>query len=104
MHSDNVMPFHSTNSTPTIHDHGAVQRNNAYPASLQQPDLGQYPDMQTFGDMTIESQDVDMSMLGLDMMPWFDAPYGPDMMGLFDPSVEDTGHQQQQQQPQHHRN
>lgn len=25
------------------------------------------------GDMMIESQDVDMSMLGLDMMPWFDS-------------------------------
>lgn len=27
-----------------------------------------------FGDMLIESQDVDMSLLGLDMLPWFDAP------------------------------
>ena len=26
-----------------------------------------------FGDMMIESQDVDMSLLGLDMMPWFDS-------------------------------
>jgi hypothetical protein len=52
-------------------------------------DLGSYPDMQPFGDMMIESQDVDMSMLGLDMMPWFDAPYGSgsEMMGLFDPNV-----------------
>lgn len=29
--------------------------------------------LQPFGDMMIESQDVDMSMLGLDMMPWFDS-------------------------------
>lgn len=28
--------------------------------------------MQPFGDLMIESQDVDMNMLGLDMMPWFD--------------------------------
>lgn len=98
LHSPNMMPFHSTNSTPNIHDHGPGQRNNAYPTPLQPPDMGPYPDMQPFGDMTIESQDVDMSMLGLDMMPWFDAPYGPDMMGLFDTSVDDTGHHQQQQQ------
>ena len=41
--------------------------------------------MQTFGDMMIESQDVDMSMLGLDMMPWFDS-YLPqhDLTGFFD--------------------
>lgn len=28
--------------------------------------------MHPFGDMMIESQDVDMSMLGLEMMPWFE--------------------------------
>ncbi|SMR47356.1 unnamed protein product [Zymoseptoria tritici ST99CH_3D1] len=32
------------------------------------------------GDMMIESQDVDMSMLGLDMMPWFDSFPTHDMM------------------------
>ncbi|KAK4630937.1 hypothetical protein CLAFUR4_03134 [Fulvia fulva] len=36
------------------------------------------------GDMMIESQDVDMSMLGLDMMPWFDSYPTPQMMGMFD--------------------
>lgn len=30
------------------------------------------PSIQPFGDMMIESQDVDMSMLGLEMMPWFE--------------------------------
>lgn len=30
---------------------------------------------QPFGDMMIESQDIDMNMLGLDMMPWFDAAH-----------------------------
>ena len=39
------------------------------------------------GDMMIESQDVDMSMLGLDMMPWFDSYPTHDMMGLFDPNA-----------------
>ena len=43
------------------------------------------PAMQHFGDMMIESQDVDMSMLGLDMMPWFDSYPTHDMAGLFDP-------------------
>lgn len=48
---------------------------------------GLYPSnghMQNFGDMMIESQDVDMSMLGLDMnMPWFDAFPTPDMVSSF---------------------
>lgn len=30
--------------------------------------------MAQFGDLLIGSQDVDMSLLGLDMLPWFDAP------------------------------
>ncbi|GAB7351720.1 hypothetical protein MBLNU459_g2308t1 [Dothideomycetes sp. NU459] len=34
-----------------------------------------------FGDMLIESQDVDMSLLGLEMLPWFDAP---DIMPFLD--------------------
>ena len=38
--------------------------------------------LQPFGDMMIESQDVDMSMLGLDMMPWFEPTH--DFTGLFD--------------------
>ena len=42
--------------------------------------------MQPFGDMMIESQDVDMSMLGLDMMPWFDSYPTHDLAGLFDPA------------------
>lgn len=41
--------------------------------------------MQSFGDMMIESQDVDMSMLGLDMMPWFDSYPSHDLNDLFDP-------------------
>lgn len=104
MHSPNVMPFQSSNSTPNMHDRATVQQSNAYPPPTQptqQPDMGPYPDMQPFGDMTIESQEMDMSMLGLDMMPWFDAPYasGPDMMGMFDTNVggdASTGAQQQQ--------
>lgn len=41
--------------------------------------------MQPFGDMMIESQDVDMSMLGLEMMPWFESwPTHEGLGGLFD--------------------
>lgn len=43
-------------------------------------------DVQDFGDMTIESQDVDMSMLGLDALPWFDSLYAEqheDAIGSF---------------------
>ena len=99
-----MQQYHSSNSTPNMHDRGNAQQNNAYPIPTQNAAMGQYSDMQPFGDMMIESQDVDMSMLGLDMMPWFDAPYGsgPDMMGLFDTNVNsDTNVGAQQQQHLH---
>ncbi|KAG9948191.1 hypothetical protein KCU85_g5191, partial [Aureobasidium melanogenum] len=41
---------------------------------------------ESFGDFLIESQDVDMSLLGLDMLPWFDAPSG-DLMPVFDEAL-----------------
>jgi hypothetical protein len=102
MPSPSIMQqFHSSNSTPNMHERASAQQSNAYPLPTQHTDLTQYSDTQPFGDMMIESQDVDMSMLGLDMMPWFDAPYGsgPDMMGLFDTSMNgdaNVGAQQQQ--------
>jgi hypothetical protein len=42
--------------------------------------------MQGFGDMMIESQDVDMSLLGLDMgLQWFDPfPANDGIGGYFD--------------------
>jgi hypothetical protein len=42
---------------------------------------------ESFGDFLIESQDVDMSLLGLDMLPWFDAPSG-DLMPVFDEALD----------------
>jgi len=56
---------------------------------------------ESFGDFLIESQDVDMSLLGLDMLPWFDAPSG-DLMPVFDEALEIggvgfQGHQQQEE-------
>jgi hypothetical protein len=100
-----MQQYHSSNSTPNMHDRATAQHNNAYPMPAPHADMGSYPDMQPFGDMMIESQDVDMSMLGLDMMPWFDAPYGSgsEMMGLFDPNVNGNANvgatQQQHLQP-----
>lgn len=58
--------------TPTANA-GALQTNPYFDQA----------NMQDFGDMMIESQDVDMSMLGLDMhMPWFNAY--PDMGSYLD--------------------
>lgn len=53
-------------------------------ANLWNPNNGSA--MQPFGDMMIESHDVDMSVLGLDMLPWFDSYPTHDMNGYFDPS------------------
>ncbi|KAK4545370.1 hypothetical protein LTR36_003550 [Oleoguttula mirabilis] len=40
---------------------------------------------QNLGDMMIESQDVDMSMLGLHSMPWFNSYSSYDTFSMFDP-------------------
>lgn len=37
-----------------------------------------------FGNMLIETQDVDASLLGLQMLPWLDVPPGSEMITLFD--------------------
>lgn len=58
--------------------------------------------MQNFGDMMIESQDVDMSMLGLDMMPWFDSYPTHDVMNIFDAAGTAQDPQGTQQHHQHH--
>jgi hypothetical protein len=48
------------------------------------PTFGTYPTPSdnTFGDMVIDTQDVDMSLLGADMMPW-DLEYLPHDMLYF---------------------
>ncbi|EMC92206.1 hypothetical protein BAUCODRAFT_281875 [Baudoinia panamericana UAMH 10762] len=44
---------------------------------------GQFqPNVENFGDMFIQSQDVDMNMLGLDMMPWFTMTEPTDLDGM----------------------
>lgn len=54
---------------------------------------GQLPMNFLDGDMMIESQDVDMSMLGLDMMPWFDSYPTHDLIGSYpyDPTHHVSG-------------
>jgi hypothetical protein len=54
--------------------------------------FGQYPTPgETFGDMVIDSQDIDMSALGADMMPW-DLEYLPhDLMFYGDGGFGVTG-------------
>lgn len=72
-------PFNQSNNNLPTYDGG---NNNAIEES--------------YGDFLIESQDVDMSLLGLDMLPWFDAPSG-DLMPVFDETLNigdvDTGFQ-----------
>jgi hypothetical protein len=53
-------------------------------ASEFSPTFGTYttPSDNTFGDMVIDTQDVDMSVLGADMMPW-DLEYLPHDMLYF---------------------
>lgn len=66
-----LMPFAAPSTSQHHHSHSYPQASN----------MGGIPynTMHPFGDMMIESQEMDMSLLGLDMMPWFDAaPYvGP---------------------------
>jgi hypothetical protein len=64
------------------------------------PTFGTYqtPSDNTFGDMVIDTQDVDMSLLGADMMPW-DLEYLPHDMLYFgeatfgNGNMGDAGHQ-----------
>jgi hypothetical protein len=64
------------------------------------PTFGTYPapSGNTFGDMVIDTQDVDMSLLGADMMPW-DLEYLPHDMLYFGEAtfgngdMGDTGHE-----------
>jgi hypothetical protein len=56
------------------------------------PTFGMYstPSNNTIGDMVIDTQDVDMSVLGADMMPW-DLEYLPHDMLYFSDGI--FGHQ-----------
>lgn len=59
--------------------------------------FGTYPTpSETFGDMVIDSQDIDMSALGADMMPW-DLEYLPHELMFYSDNgfgVEGDGNQE----------
>ncbi|KAK5166713.1 uncharacterized protein LTR77_008257 [Saxophila tyrrhenica] len=93
-----------------LHPSNGQSMNNIpnYPQNRQAPDVanGRLPGwaapptfwhgngsaMHPFGDMMIESQDIDTSMLGLNMMmPWFDNYPAQDMAGPFDPRNAQNG-------------
>ncbi|KAK4505751.1 hypothetical protein PRZ48_003716 [Zasmidium cellare] len=108
MHSGLNSPFSQTGSAgspmagsfpqtmqPQMHNGAGPTSGTAHMnGNMNQPYVP-FPDGQTGnfpmnflpGDMMIESQDVDMSMLGLDMMPWFDSYPTHDMMGMYDPNA-----------------
>jgi hypothetical protein len=76
-HSHPGLPysFPSRNGEPAQHLHPHQHQ----PANFSPPVFGgsHYPAPEaTFGDMVIDSQDIDMSVLGADMMPW-DLEYLP---------------------------
>lgn len=73
---------------PTSFARGSAPSSNPAPTQQQpsdfSPGFSTYPTPsdQPFGDMVIDSQDVDMSVLGTDMMPW-DLEYLPHDMLYF---------------------
>lgn len=72
--SDNTNGLHIPNNP------AESLQNSVHPISAE--------NNEDFRDFLIESQDVDMSILGLDMLPWFDAPSG-DLMPIFDNEIGD---------------
>jgi hypothetical protein len=65
--------------TPTSYTRSTAQLQETF-----SPSFGTFntPSDNTFGDMVIDTQDVDMSLLGADMMPW-DLEYLPHEMLYF---------------------
>lgn len=102
--SNNTFPAPFSHQTPLSADVQNPAASMATPPFFHDnnPYLGQL-NSQNFGDMMIESQDVDMSMLGLDMMPWFDSYPTHDTFSMFDPGGGTGGDAQggatQQQNP-----
>ena len=72
---------------PTSYTRSSSQQHNQLhptPQTEFSPTFGTFntPSDNTFGDMVIDTQDVDMSLLGADMMPW-DLEYLPHDMLYF---------------------
>ncbi|KAL1800084.1 hypothetical protein ACET3X_000426 [Alternaria dauci] len=82
--------------TPTSYTRSSSQQHSQLhptPQTEFSPTFGTFntPSDNTFGDMVIDTQDVDMSLLGADMMPW-DLEYLPhDMLYFGDGSFENGG-------------
>lgn len=77
-------PFPTDPLTPSLHPYPATSpslphphlQNHASIAPPGFPSLHNPPAHASFGDMVIDTQDVDMSVLGAEMMPW-DLEYLP---------------------------
>lgn len=88
--SHNLMQNHAYNRSASITSN---QRNQSHHNSNEfSPSFGSFtPTDHTFGDMVIDTQDVDMSVLGADMMPW-DLEYLPhDMLYFGDSAFAGSG-------------
>lgn len=80
-------PFSATSPRPSIQNTTSYVRGPSQQAQTQSDMSSSYanypvPSDNTFGDMVIDTQDVDMSLLGADMMPW-DLEYLPHDMLYF---------------------
>ncbi|KAF4548643.1 Fungal specific transcription factor domain-containing protein 53 [Elsinoe fawcettii] len=83
-------PFSISGASPMSFHGGQPMQYTSNPAYNMAVGTGQghgYPTTNTaqFGDIMIESQDVDMSMLGMDMLSWLD-PSPSDLTNMYDPT------------------
>ncbi|KAF2815781.1 uncharacterized protein BDZ99DRAFT_514424 [Mytilinidion resinicola] len=82
-----VSPFIPPNRTPTLNPNQSPTQDFSPSSQYNQFDIGGSFDGSAqvpFGDMMIQSQDIDMSALGDDMMPWLE--YLPHEMLYYDGS------------------
>lgn len=84
---NNASPSQASLQNTTSYVRSASLQSNQsqqVPSNEFSPTFGMYatPSDNTFGDMVIDTQDVDMSVLGADMMPW-DLEYLPHDMLYF---------------------
>lgn len=80
-------PFSTASPRPSTQNTTSYVRGPTQPAQANHDLSSSYatypaPSDNTFGDMVIDTQDVDMSLLGADMMPW-DLEYLPHDMLYF---------------------
>jgi hypothetical protein len=66
----------SPNTYSSLHSHHDTSHLSTFNQGTFDGNNNTADQEDSFGDFLIESQDVDMSLLGLDMLPWFDAPGG----------------------------